>query len=74
LEEARERKLQEAKMENAKLRRKIRIESQQSGLLLEYEGWGSSSHSVTASAVEPWAIFYEDDQIDNFLSENVRKS
>ena len=53
-------------MENANLRRKIRNESRQSGLLLEYEGWDSRSDWV--SAVEPWAIFYEDDQIDNSLS------
>jgi hypothetical protein len=55
--------LREAKRENAALRMKLRRESRQVGALIELDAWNSSS-----DAVEPWAIFYEDDRIDNFLS------
>lgn len=66
MQEARERDLQEARIANVNLRTKIRNESQRFGALLEYEGWESTSDSI--SAVEPWAIFYEDDQIPNLMS------
>jgi len=51
--------LREAQRQNATLRMKIRLESRQVG---------SQIQTPSSVAVEPWAIFYEDDPIDNFLS------
>jgi hypothetical protein len=56
-------KFREAQRQNSTLRMKIRLESRQVSSQIQLDGRNPSS-----VAVEPWAIFYEDDPIDNFLS------